>query len=84
MMYRKNGALGSRLTGAGWGGCAVLFIFVYQYQVHLVREENLDSFMKVLEEEYYRKHGFDDEQIRMGLFASKPSAGASFFTDLRF
>lgn len=40
--------------------------------------------MKVLEEEYYRKHGFDDEQIRMGLFASKPSAGASYFTDLKF
>ena len=71
---RKHGALGSRLTGAGWGGCAV----------HLVREEALPAFMKALEEEYYRKHGFGDEDIKLGLFASKPSAGACYFEDLQW
>lgn len=40
--------------------------------------------MKVLEKEYYKEHGFDDEQIHMGLFASKPGAGASYFTGLKF
>ena len=40
--------------------------------------------MKVLEEEYYKKNGFDAEQIQIGLFASKPGAGASYFTDLTF
>ena len=50
----------------------------------MVREENLETFMKVLEEEYYKKHGFTEEQIQVGLFASKPSAGASYFTDLPF
>ena len=38
--------------------------------------------MKVLEEEYYRKHGFSEEQIRLGLFASKPGAGACYFENL--
>lgn len=62
------------MTGRGWGGCAV----------HLVREEALPAFMKVLEEEYYRKHGFGDEDIKLGLFASKPSAGACYFEDLQW
>ena len=52
--------------------------------MHLVREEEKDSFMKVLEEEYYRKHGFSEEQIKQGLFASKPSAGACYFEGLVF
>ena len=52
--------------------------------MHLVREEEKDSFMKVLEEEYHRKHGFSEEQIKQGLFASKPSAGACYFEGLVF
>ena len=74
LMGRDNGAIGSRLTGAGWGGCAV----------HLVREENVKSFMDVLRKEYYEKYGYSEEQIQQGLFASKPSAGACYFEGLTF
>ncbi|CBK24516.2 uncharacterized protein [Blastocystis hominis] len=74
MMRRRHGAIGSRLTGAGWGGCAV----------HLVKEEALEEFMKALREEYYVKHGFDEEQIKQGLFASKPGAGACYFEGIEF
>lgn len=62
------------MTGAGWGGCAV----------HLVREEALASFLKALEEEYYGKHGFTDDQIKQGLFASRPSAGACYFEEMKW
>lgn len=72
MMSRRHGAIGARLTGAGWGGCAV----------HLVKEEELETFMKALKEEYYVKHGFSEEQIKQGLFASKPGAGACYFESL--
>ena len=74
LMSRKNGAIGSRLTGAGWGGCAV----------HLVHEENVKSFIDILRKEYYEKYGYSEEQIQQGLFASKPSAGACYFEGLTF
>lgn len=60
------------MTGAGWGGCAV----------HLVYEKDVESFMRALKEEYYAKRGFDEDQVKLGLFASKPSAGACYFKGL--
>lgn len=42
---RKAGAYGSRLTGAGWGGCSV----------HLVDGENVAKVMEALDKEYYSK-----------------------------
>ncbi|TPX57610.1 galactokinase [Powellomyces hirtus] len=75
---RKAGAFGSRLTGAGWGGCTV----------SLVAEENVAAFITKVKEDYYFKHwpqwkGDKDAEARMEdyIFASKPSIGAAVITN---
>lgn len=69
---RRNGSKGSRLTGAGWGGCAV----------HLVPEDKVTQVVQACKEEYYEKRGFSSEQIKEGVFTSKPSAGACCFENV--
>ena len=70
-MALKKGALGSRLTGAGWGGCTV----------SLVLEEKAQSFQKEMIEDYYSKRpelqGIINEMgIENVVFESLPSEGA--------
>ncbi len=60
---RKSGAYGSRLTGAGWGGCAV----------SLIPQEKLKEFLDNVQKLYYSK--FDDNTFANAAFATKPSAG---------
>ncbi|KAI8476482.1 MAG: ribosomal protein S5 domain 2-type protein [Monoraphidium minutum] len=70
-MAKGAGALGSRLTGAGWGGCAV----------SLVRREDAAPFMAALREQYYGPllKGGRVAEGEMGevLFSSPPSSGAA-------
>eukprot|EP00045_Choanoeca_perplexa_P012302 m.133767 g.133767 ORF g.133767 m.133767 type:complete len:487 (+) comp15955_c0_seq1:525-1985(+) len=60
----RAGAVGSRLTGAGWGGCTV----------SLVPSDKVDSFLKTVRQEYYDKRGIKD--VDAALFATAPAQGA--------
>ncbi len=60
----ESGALGARLTGAGFGGCAVVFC----------RREDLAAVERGLEERYYRgRPGFE---ARRHLIRAEPGTGA--------
>ncbi len=69
---RESGALGARLTGAGFGGCAVC----------LVREEALSPFLEEVGREYYRdflglsENGLGEGSMADVLFACRAVAGA--------
>lgn len=65
-LSKEGGALGSRLTGAGWGGCAV----------SLVSNDKVEAFLQKLRREYYLKRGFQPAEIAASLFATEPGAGA--------
>lgn len=65
---RDNGALGARLTGAGWGGCAVA----------LVKESLVPQFILNLKEQFYQSR-IDKGTISkndLGLFILHPSLQA--------
>ncbi|KAJ2740882.1 galactokinase [Coemansia sp. BCRC 34301] len=69
---RKAGSFGSRLTGAGWGGCSV----------HLVRQDCCDGFIAALKQEYYYRHNpkLGDVELNYAIFATSPSSGAAIYT----
>ncbi|XP_075506603.1 galactokinase-like [Primulina tabacum] len=68
---RDNGALGARLTGAGWGGCAVA----------LVKENIVPQFILNLKDQFYQsridKGVINNRDLGLYVFASKPSSGAA-------
>jgi galactokinase len=64
---RRAGSLGSRLTGAGWGGCSV----------HLVPAGKVDSVRKAWEREYYSKRALTEEQREAAVVVSKPGGGSA-------
>lgn len=70
-LARGAGAYGSRLTGAGWGGCSV----------HLVPKAKVDKVKQVWEERYYKKK-FPDitpEKLQEAVVVSEPGNGACVF-----
>lgn len=61
---RAAGAKGSRLTGAGWGGCTV----------HLVPADKVDAVVTALKEQYYARLG--EQALKDGLVVSEPGTGS--------
>jgi galactokinase len=66
---RRAGAYGSRLTGAGWGGCSV----------HLVPADKVDAVMSAWEKEYYTKMELTAEQKAKAVVVSRPGSGSAVF-----
>ncbi|NWI23328.1 GALK2 kinase, partial [Sula dactylatra] len=65
------GAIGSRLTGAGWGGCTV----------SMVPTDKLNTFLKNVKKAYYQT---DIQKLALennSLFATKPGRGALVFVE---
>lgn len=67
----KAGAVGSRLTGAGWGGCAV----------SMVPSEKVESFLQAVREAYYLPNPRRAAMEKQSLFVSKPGGGAAIFIE---
>uniref|UniRef100_A0A4W4GCR7 N-acetylgalactosamine kinase n=1 Tax=Electrophorus electricus TaxID=8005 RepID=A0A4W4GCR7_ELEEL len=67
----QAGAVGSRLTGAGWGGCTV----------SMVPTERMDSFLQTVKELYYMPDARRAALIKQSLFATRPGGGATIFTE---
>ncbi|KAJ9649539.1 galactokinase [Coniosporium apollinis] len=70
-LARSAGAYGSRLTGAGWGGCCV----------HLVSKDKVEAVKKAWEEKYYKKR-FPDitpEKLAEAVLVSEPGSGSMVF-----
>ncbi|XP_018521841.1 N-acetylgalactosamine kinase [Lates calcarifer] len=65
----KSGAVGSRLTGAGWGGCAV----------SMVPSEKVESFLQAVRKAYYLPDPRRAALEKQSLFVSKPGGGAAVF-----
>lgn len=69
VIARKAGSYGSRLTGAGWGGCSV----------HLVPADKVEAVKDAWEKEYYSKMNLTAEQKEAAVVVSKPGSGSAVF-----
>jgi len=68
-LAKTHGAYGSRLTGAGWGGCTV----------SLVKEADVPRFLSELRKNYSPFKALDDAAFASACFATKPAEGACVF-----
>jgi len=68
-LAREAGAYGSRLTGAGWGGCTV----------SLVAEDKVKPFTEQMRKAYPPYKELNDEALNEAIFATKPSSGACVY-----
>jgi galactokinase len=70
-LARAAGSCGSRLTGAGWGGCSV----------HLVPKDKVEAVKKAWEDKYYRKRLPDitEAKLAQAVVVSTPGSGSMLF-----
>jgi galactokinase len=70
-LARAAGSYGSRLTGAGWGGCSV----------HLVPKDKVEAVRQAWVGKYYKKKWPDisEEKLKDAIVVSKPSSGSFLF-----
>lgn len=66
---RAAGAYGSRLTGAGWGGCTV----------HLVPADRVAAVKAALDSEYYAGLALTDEQRAAAVIVGRPAGGSAIY-----
>ncbi|KAG4222334.1 hypothetical protein PC116_g29192 [Phytophthora cactorum] len=66
---REAGSYGSRLTGAGWGGCSV----------HLVPADKIDDIKKALVDKYYSKRNLSEKDLEEAIVVSRPMNGSAVF-----
>ncbi|XP_006628705.1 N-acetylgalactosamine kinase [Lepisosteus oculatus] len=66
-----SGAAGSRLTGAGWGGCVVSMVPV----------EKMDSFLQKVRSAYYKPDARRAALEKQSLFVTKPGGGAAIYLE---
>ncbi|KAJ8128653.1 hypothetical protein O1611_g4978 [Lasiodiplodia mahajangana] len=66
---REAGSYGSRLTGAGWGGCSV----------HLVPADKVDQIHAALLERYYSKRQVSEKDMEGAIVVSRPMNGSAVF-----
>ncbi|KAK6064523.1 galactokinase [Seiridium cupressi] len=66
---RDAGSYGSRLTGAGWGGCSV----------HLAPASKVDDIKKAFHEKYYSKRNLSERDLEAAIVVSRPMNGSAVF-----
>ncbi|KAK0621615.1 ribosomal protein S5 domain 2-type protein [Bombardia bombarda] len=66
---RRAGSYGSRLTGAGWGGCSV----------HLVPSDKVAAVREAWEKEYYSRLELTEEQKEAAIVVSRPGSGSALY-----
>ncbi|CRK17114.1 hypothetical protein BN1708_011940, partial [Verticillium longisporum] len=66
---REAGSYGSRITGAGWGGCSV----------HLVPADKVEAVQTAWDREYYSKRELTAEQKAEATVVSRPGSGSAVF-----
>lgn len=73
---RENGSLGSRITGAGWGGSLV----------HFTTEDKLQNLIHALVEQYYKKRfpKITETEISHAVVVTKPAVGSCIVTQVDF
>ncbi|XP_012279554.1 N-acetylgalactosamine kinase isoform X2 [Orussus abietinus] len=62
------GALGARLTGAGWGGCVVA----------IVRKSEVAEFLEAMQENFYKSRDTSLDKKHL-LFPTEPNQGAAIY-----